>query len=150
MPLLGVGSFLVPQTGTWLLTAVPLASLLAGGIVIADFGSFIGTPSGAKFVKEQCPSFRLCPGDTMYVPYGWLPIMTMTIDLSQKIEKGALGHFLVFHLLSTKLACSLTKHVWDGVAAHLQSFLVGKKDVVWLQVNANLAALCTGMASASE
>ena len=137
VPLSGCAVWLIPQTGTWLLTCIPVTSLSAGGIVVGDFDSFAKSDAGGSFVAENCKSFRVDKGDMAFVPFGYLAMMTLMVEAAPK-HKVETACFIAWNVLSTKHAAMLDKHVWDGLTTACSKYYVGKTHQSWKHMDSAL------------
>ena len=146
-PLLGCSCMVSSCVGTWVALLVPAEKLLAGGIFLADFDSWAKTESGKSFMQDECPSIVISPGDMLYIPCGWLPVMMLT---QPHKCKALTGHFIVFHYMATKLAASLPGNVWSGIATWHDSFLNGKTDKAYMQMTSQFAAYKKAIADANQ
>ena len=71
-PLLGIGAFVTAESESATIVAMPIVEILAHGIALPDFPSFVETPSGSKFFGDHAKVVRVEIGGMAWIPYGWV------------------------------------------------------------------------------
>lgn len=121
-PLPGCGAMMslagTPTCNTTMV-ALPVAPLLAKGVALADFQSFLGTPAGEEFVQEHSLAVPLAAGEVLWVPYGVVAIPCLTSELDH--VDGA-TFTLVLTIANAKLAMASGAH-FKAVAAWNSEYL---------------------------
>ena len=75
VPLAGLPMWLQPENADAFLTFLPIEKLLSSGIVLNDFKSFLETPTGQSWCKQNAATVLIPTGVAVRVPGGMFPLL---------------------------------------------------------------------------
>ena len=143
-PIVGAGMFVQAEVGTFMIAVIPVAPLLACGIVLADFDAFVKTDTGVTWVAEQAQGYYLPKKAVMFVPYGHAALhIACAKDLDCKDMKCA--HLVAYPVLSVPLARSMGEAVWASILQTNENFLKNQSASCYKPPHADLKALAEAL-----
>ena len=136
--------FVQAEVGAFMIAVIPVAPLLACGIVLADFDAFVKTDTGVTWVAEQAQGYYLPKKAVMFVPYGHAALhIACAKDLDCKDMKCA--HIVAYPVLSVPLARSMGEAVWASILQTNENFLKNQSASCYKPPHADLKALAEAL-----
>jgi hypothetical protein len=136
----GIGCFIAPMSGEWLMIGFDVALLLDQGITLANLECFMKTDAGEQFMLENGTAVRVSVGEILFVPFGWSLIQTLIT-----VQSGyTCGHCIIWHVPCDRLLGKTPHRVWQAILQQNDVHIKSKKsgsDVVWKVAEDSLAKL---------
>ena len=127
----GIATILAPLTeGQLWVILYPVQAIVSEGISLKDSPTLLGTPQGLSMFDSRCKHIKMCKGELLFIPYGYVPSLTFLVpsaDTKTKV-KAAPQFMSVFSmpLFSTKFAKALPSHILTAIVEYNMKFL-GRK-----------------------
>ena len=141
-PQTGVGSFLMPLTGTWLVVLVPVAPLLSTGIVLSNAENFWKSDTGISWMKQESTAVVLAVGQVMWVPPG---LCAMQLLVNDHRHDSGCGHMAIVNWMAEDLATMVDESSWLGIVQANQDCQKLKAEKCWKTALSSMGALATAV-----
>lgn len=138
--MLGLPMFILAMEQNLCVVCHKVAFLLGQGIVLNDLAGFLESPSSGEYLKEQCYTLKVGPGEVAFVPAGYVSTVTYYAAAREQETSNPYAFYMSYTMWAPAPAANLEPNVWQAIAGYNTKFF---DTVATSRVFSSRAALMT-------